>query len=112
MINIFRHIRNRRERKLRERCLRYSIKVNEGRADKYQIIWYADRCYDFITRKAKSFLRCTTGKAYRIYRKDKTMDSKYTDIENRVRFLEHLTGFLGVVIALLSIALLLSVWCR
>ena len=46
MINIFRHIRNRRERKLRERCLRYSIKVNEGRADKYQIIWYADRCYD------------------------------------------------------------------
>ena len=50
MINIFSHIRNRRERKLRERCLRYSIKVNEGRADKYQIIWYADRCYDFITK--------------------------------------------------------------
>ena len=24
--------------------------LNEGRADKYQIIWYADRCYDFITK--------------------------------------------------------------
>ena len=49
-MNLFQYLRQRRERKLRERCLRYSMRVNQNRPDSYKVIWYADRCYDFITK--------------------------------------------------------------
>lgn len=49
-MNIFQSLRQRRERKLRERCLRYAIQVNRERPNSYKIIWYADRYYDFITK--------------------------------------------------------------
>lgn len=49
-MNILSFFKKQRERRLRERCLRYAIRVSDGRCDRYQIIWYADRCYDFITK--------------------------------------------------------------